>query len=147
MTIKGFINAAKIFIKTKEGKGTTLDKYLKKISEDVYSTEEVKTNKIWKDGKPIYAKTFTFSNMEVKNGTTYNHGIDNIDTPLFNTGIFTNNDVVFTYPLFSRAGAVLEIVFSKTFIEWIGNDVWIAQPNRTHYITLEYTKTTDNPIE
>ena len=49
MTIKEFINPARIFIKTKEGKGTTLPKYLKKISEDVYSSEEVKTNKVWVD--------------------------------------------------------------------------------------------------
>jgi len=32
MKIKDFINPAKIFIKTKEGKGTTLDKYLKNKS-------------------------------------------------------------------------------------------------------------------
>ena len=29
---------------------------------EIYSTTEIRTNEIWKDGKPIYRKTYVFSN-------------------------------------------------------------------------------------
>ena len=42
-------------------------------SYDIYSTDEVKTNKIWIDGKPIYRKAYTFNTI-----TTLNIGTSNI---------------------------------------------------------------------
>lgn len=43
--------------------------------QDVYSTNEVKTNKIWIDGKPIYRKVFTGYTTT----GNYNHNLSNID--------------------------------------------------------------------
>ena len=37
----------------------------KDMMPEVYSTEEVKTNKVWIDGKPIYRKTFSFNNLNI----------------------------------------------------------------------------------
>ena len=42
-------------------------------SYDIYSTDEVKTNKIWIDGRPIYRKVYTFNTI-----TTLDIGTSNI---------------------------------------------------------------------
>ena len=48
--------------------------------EDIYSTTEVKTNKIWIDGKPIYRKVVQVpKNAFGANLDRYAHGISNID--------------------------------------------------------------------
>lgn len=56
MTIKEFINPARIFIKTKEGKGITLDKYLAKR----------KIKKLWEN--PNHTVDFNGQNVTFSNG-------------------------------------------------------------------------------
>lgn len=45
-----------------------------KLNKDVYSTEEVKTNKVWIDGKPIYRKVTTFTAL-----SDFNTNISNLN--------------------------------------------------------------------
>lgn len=49
---------------------------------NVYSTDEVDTGKVWKDGKPIYRNWVSFLNPSLSPGASVNvaHGIPNIDT-------------------------------------------------------------------
>lgn len=49
--------------------------YTNNLVEEVYSTDEIKTNKTWTDGKPIYKKTFITTNIG-----TFSHNISNVDT-------------------------------------------------------------------
>lgn len=46
---------------------------------NVYSTNEVKTNEVWIDGKPIYRKVLDITSIGAS-GIEYNHGISNFGT-------------------------------------------------------------------
>lgn len=106
-------------------------------NDNTYSTEEVKTSKIWINRKPIYRKiifgkiTETIQNI--------NHQIINIDSyvklepymvtdnqlfPSFNTGNY-----YFTVFATSKTGLILQTI--QGYI------------NNNYRIILEYTKTTD----
>lgn len=43
---------------------TTTDEF-EEGEKDIYSTEEVKTNKVWVDGKPIYRRVVSFPSMDI----------------------------------------------------------------------------------
>lgn len=47
---------------TKKTTAGNLLNFIKDKTKDIYSTDEVITNKIWIDGKPIYRKVFTVTN-------------------------------------------------------------------------------------
>ena len=69
---------------------------------DEYSTSEVKTNKVWIDGKPIYRKTFYDSNNGISNTT-------HLDVPYI--------DAIITYSTGQRngiSGAYFPITYSIT---------------------------------
>lgn len=117
----------------------------KDMMPDVYSTEEVKTNKIWIDNKPIYRKVL--SGM-IFDGTR-NHNISNIDnitsingtlwsgtTQEQGTNIFPINTVRVGYP--TRALGVYVNKTSYAFDK--GSDIGTGFSYR---IIVEYTKTTD----
>jgi len=61
---------------------------------DVYSTSEVKTNKVWIDGKPIYRKTIYVNGFEATNyDSTYNAlyaGVKTIETGITNLDFMVN---------------------------------------------------------
>ena len=61
--------------KTNSDKDTYSCNYINGISKDVYSTSEVKTNKVWIDGKPIYRKIV----LGITATGTYNPQISNFD--------------------------------------------------------------------
>lgn len=56
------------------------------FSEDIYSTEETKTNKTWIDGKPIYRRVIEINWADMTAVTDYNHVLDisewNVDFPV-----------------------------------------------------------------
>ena len=58
--------------------------------EDIYSTNETKTNKVWIDGKPIYRKTiFVRSLPNNADPKEYSHNITNMNIGWFDpTGCF-----------------------------------------------------------
>lgn len=144
MTIKEFINPARIFIKTKEGKGTTLYKYLKKISEDVYSTEEVKTNEVWIDasGKkwPVYKKVFLATkgneNLEIPFPDNYNL-ITDIDVILTDVD---NNVKKIPHYFSNEIWNDMEIGASKKIMIYGSTSNYAKGQVR---VTVKYTKTTN----
>lgn len=132
------------------GSSTTNAPSIRAVNEglqDIYSTSEVKTNKIWIDGKPIYRKTFTTTNLP-GNATTTIGSISNLDTVIDINGII---------PLELGASTKQYITLNhirKTNLEWAfapmvtGNDIQIIRGSYgtvsgTVYVTVEYTKTTD----
>ena len=108
-------------------------------SMDKYSTNEVKTNKVWIDGKPIYRKVISipqFSNTEI----------------YVNTGITTISEVVNIDGSFSRVGYTKRYSIDNTYmneynIELTTGVITILTNNEyvtfQGYMILEYTKTTD----
>ena len=101
-----------------------------------YSTEETKTGNYWIDGKPIYRKVFTGT---ASNGTTVNHGINNLEKVIDMKGTTTADNSV-TYPLSHYdQGYMIRPSVSATQLIWT-----IASFGTiTYIVTLEYTKTTD----
>ena len=54
---------------------------------DTFSTDEVMTNKIWVDGKPIYRKAFSFTQW---GGLGYDTGLTNIEN-IINSSVLLKN--------------------------------------------------------
>lgn len=112
---------------------------------DVYSTEEVRTNKIWKDGKPIYRKvistTLTLANVTTVTGVTVPHGILNVGDLVSLT--MTRSKTLFPFMAFSQGHTVPTGIDDVNInIRYI-NDSWTSAP---FTFTLEYTKTTDSAV-
>lgn len=117
--------------------------------EDVYSTSEVKTNKVWIDGKPIYKRVFSVNTPSTANTyTTVANMGSNIDQL-----ITTNGLIKATY------SSTMHIVYNLNFDEGDNSHFgWVAYnqkngdiqlnvgnslKNMPVIITIEYTKTTD----
>jgi hypothetical protein len=114
--------------------------YINEISKIVYSTEEIKTNKVWIDGKPIYRKT-AISTTPEPNWKNIDYGFKNIDE-VVRRDIHTYNSAGTKIPM--------NWYFSTTEYALAGineNDIAINVTsqfaNQKLVITLEYTKTTD----
>ncbi len=123
--------------------------YIKNELKEVYSTNEVKTNKIWL-GKPIYTKTFQYTvlpaNENLSQYVNIAHNISNVDN------IFV--DYSHSYVVWKNEIKLCEWVRDKYYnigfkanrtnlIYFIGG----YHVNNSAYmyitITVEYTKTTD----
>ena len=107
---------------------------------DIYSTNEVKTNKIWIDGKPIYRKVFSIGSVSTS-----------LDT-IIDTGITTLNILVDVSGSFKRDGYdYLRYDISSKYwgeVSFNANNGKLSLRSDTinydsGYIVLEYTKTND----
>lgn len=118
------------------------EKRLIKLENDVYSTEEVKTNRKWIDGKPIYRKIIAYTGERLEAGRhTIKHNISNIGSyrAIISSSFMYNGDMwTGVTSTNNYAGA---ISFNSTEVALIvaGWDKLFSPV----YVTLEYTKTTD----
>lgn len=130
---------------TKKTTVGTIKDFMANNIKDVYSTDEVKTNKVWIDGKPIYRLVWTASNINI--------GV-NSDVAL--TNILANKNM---NSLISIKGTVYHP--HNAFINMIPNESIGVRFNtsdnyiyiRNNYssnsndcevvLIIEYTKTTD----
>lgn len=125
------------------------NEYNEIYTKDIYSLNEVKTNKVWIDGKPIYRKIVEYSNTSTigaNNSSTeiqIAHNISNFNFCTETTLIRPSQ-----YLMFPQANGSTNVnkwtgiayVNATNIIMRIVNDTWSAN---TWYIILEYTKTTD----
>lgn len=107
---------------------------------DSYSAEEVKTNKIWIDGKPIYRTVVNLGARTYSNGTnTINHNISNFDTitfPKFVVKMYDN--------WYERWEIIKDVsINSSTIIIRTSQELTVQDS----FIVFEYTKTTDGGSE
>ena len=111
---------------------------------EYYSTEEVKTNKVWIDGKPIYRKVVKTGSLPNGTNKSVPHGISNVkfftETKAMAKNPSTNHYYVLPF---------VSTTASSMIGFWIeGNNIWLrATADRSafseSYAILEYTKTTD----
>lgn len=119
-------------------------KTVKDYVEEVYSTSEVKTNKVWIDGKPIYKKVIDFGTLPNNSTKTIPTGLDHKEINLIALyGIAKDsNGTQFainqsrTNGLNSQIGTYLNS--SNELVIEVGTD----RSNFSAFVTLEYTKTT-----
>lgn len=116
------------------------------LNKDVYSTTEIKTNKIWIDGKPIYKTVYQKTvNANITDSSTDLYSLLAYDSIWINYG-----DSFSQYGSNTKTSSSLNyyISSSDTNYSYInGNGVLVIQNKssnkRDYYITLEYTKTTN----
>lgn len=122
------------------------------LIKDKYSTTEIKTNKKWINGKPIYRKTIYVSSLPNATSTNYQHGISNIEmiwADMSNSFVRWSNGDVAPLPYISVGAPTATAVYSSmielrgittsTFTIATGFD----RSSMSAYITFNYTKTTD----
>ena len=116
---------------------------------EIYSTSEIKTNKKWIDGKPIYRKTIDCGKLLGSDTVkSVAHNISNIDLITDRKAfgyISTGNKMTFDIPFGGNTSAMFNGAFASaradnTFVYLV---VHGDLTTYSAYMTLEYTKTTD----
>lgn len=114
-----------------------------------YSTTEHVVG-TWIDGKPIYEKTFEYNNIKIGNGGA-NLPIDVSIKMLLNVeGLLyaTADGASMPFPITSNSGVCgLRHIGGNLYLKQNGTDSWGAATTRSLYLTLRYTKTTDQEDE
>lgn len=107
---------------------------------DTYSLEEVKTNKVWIDGKPIYRKVASATAISGETLVKFNQSfigvsyVNVVMTMLKTPSGFWSDTRRYCTQQWLRAAGNYVFSLTTTSSEWIGGTVYVA---------LEYTKTTD----
>lgn len=108
-------------------------------AEDVYSTTEVKTNKVWIDNKPIYRKVYSTSITGTS--ATINHNLSDVTITNFESHITNGTNTFSGNTWRANAPSAMFCYLSGTTINWSsGGD---NRTGYTLYVTLEYTKDND----
>lgn len=114
---------------------------------DTYSTEEVKTNKVWIDGKPVYRKVIQIDSMPNTSTVTYETGLNYADVHITKIyGVMTNNAGV-NFPIPDPGTTET----NKSRLSMLSNgellmiSIMTASDRSAFngHVVLEYTKTTD----
>lgn len=126
---------------------------LESAYQDVYSTEEVKTNKVWIDGKPIYKKVYPVTIIDPASGVERNIILDDTlnrnNTKLISYGGYlepgTSGDsyvkgIPYTYLVSGGNYASISCAISLSDLVMVYSNV---NPGNTGYIWVEYIKTTE----
>ena len=111
---------------------------------DIYSTVEREIG-VWTDGKPLYQKTISFGALPNNTTKSVEHSVSNIDTK-FIVNAFSKNSNNLTIPIpYATAPTTdqAQIYIDNIYIN-------IKTPSNMSaytgtYITINYTKTTDQP--
>lgn len=128
-------NGEMYFIKDVNGDGSQFQPV-------IYSTEEREVG-VWTDGKPLYEKTFSVSNITVDSWQDITHNISNLSEVVKFGGDFQRNSdgVIFSIPYLEAGSVYITVQVSSTLIYYRVNGITTGKIN----ITIQYTKTTDTP--
>lgn len=120
--------------------------YIKNQTKDVYSTTEVKTNKTWIDGKPIYRKVVQFNGLS---GTSVNNiplGLTNASEilPTSTAMLYESSGRAYSYQYNNIYNVQVDV---GAFFDLENNRLTVKQFGEfgftKGYVIVEYTKTTD----
>lgn len=133
-----------------EQKGTEVSaELLNGILNDIYLEEERKTNKVWIDGKTIYRKVINFGALPNATKKEVQHNISNLKNFTKIEGIAIRNDNTnFSQPLpliykNVDTGYNTALTANNTIV---GIETNNDRSNFYGYVTLEYTKTTEEEV-
>ena len=119
------------------------DEFIQYKMSDTYSTDEVKTNKKWIDGKPIYRKVIDTGTLPDSVGKKIPHNISNVNQIINIKGYAyrSSDNICLPLPSATYDNTAISCYADRTHI------TIVTYTNRTSfktsYVTLEYTKTTD----
>lgn len=117
------------------------------IDAEIYSTDEIKTNKVWIDGKPIYRKVVSVNFPTSSSTATTNHNISNIDTVTDYELIWLDTADSKWYKSYKDTTGQYYvqadgISSTSVYVKSGSNYDW-AKRTANRYAIIEYTKTTD----
>ena len=122
-------------------KTSIVDSINELIDGEAYSTSEVKTNKVWVDGKPIYRKCIA-NGVSATNGTKFSlSSISNLETltNIISKIVRSTGAQIF--------GNYYDGTSNKFTLQYYSNNneinTWAGSETYTVTIFVEYTKTTD----
>ena len=113
---------------------------------EVYSINEVNTNKIWIDGKPIYRKVVNIENLPNRAEKQVAHGIANIENIIKVYGFANDGTRTIPLPFISveiTTGSTSASVYILANNTNITLGAYADRSDFSGYAILEYTKTTD----
>lgn len=113
---------------------------------EVYSINEVNTNKIWIDGKPIYRKVVNIENLPNRAEKQVAHGIANIENIIKVYGFANDGTRTIPLPFISveiTTGSTSASVYILANNTNITLGAYADRSAFSGYAILEYTKTTD----
>lgn len=111
------------------------------LIQDTYSVNEVKTNKVWINGKPIYRKTFVgVANIQASSSSAYLFTLPTGYSEIVDYyGKFTWQSFMQTFPMvWGNDACALRIVADT--MHYLSN---FGIGSGAYAVTVEYTKTTD----
>lgn len=146
-------NALRINCKDKDGNKSTVQAELNKLNNEVseqnnkigniFSTEEIKTNDRWIDGKPIYRKTYDCGKMPNTTTKAIPHGLTNLQhymVDISHSFAFNGtNHISLPYPNNNAQSSIAVYLDATNITIQTGSN----RSAYSAYITLLYTKTTD----
>ena len=142
-SLKTKINADDVMVSTGVKQGKKLPAFFNEKIKDVYSTNEVKTNKVGPNDKPIYRKVIK---SQFKKGENVSHNISNVKDIWINQGesytISPDDNEIFPTSYYFSGTDWLRIHLKKQE----GQIAYRGDDNKTAWnvvLCLEYTKTTD----
>lgn len=118
--------------------GTTIPAGYEQVEEekDIYSSEEIKTNKVWIDGKPIYRKTYngiTTFDLDSSSQLLIPASV-NVDKLINYSGYLTENNGVNVLTL--NEVRIVKVSDNKVLFQSTNNSL----KECPYAITFEYTK-------
>ena len=113
---------------------------------ETYSTNEIKTNKVWIDGKPIYRKVYEISSLP-NNGRMYVAcNIPNVQHVITMRGVMESSTEWDSMPSAYTGGTLIDSLVIERTGNTLTNIRILNNTNRSGFsafVILEYTKTTD----
>lgn len=113
------------------------------VQKDVFSTTEVKTNKVWTDGRPIYRKVIDCGALPNATGKNVAHGLTFSEIAIVHTHGYAYNSTTYVGLAIPHASVSYPVIFSLS----VTNVELTSVSNMSAYnvttVTLEYTKTAD----
>lgn len=108
---------------------------------NVFSTDEVKTNDVWIDGKPIYRKVFSVSALPNNTTMSIAHGISNMGevVHIYGTAHYAADKIYISLPSADPDGANYAIAIKVK----LSNILIVTKSNKSDLsgkIVIEYTK-------
>lgn len=105
---------------------------------DIYSTEEIKTNKVWIDDKPIYRKVYVLNSLPNSSSLQIDISLWNIQTIVSLLG-YTNTGLVFNGTRTGNNTGPIDL-FADITQNKINLITYQDRTNMSGFIIIEYTK-------